>query len=127
VAHSDGYPTYQWKLSGQFDHTKPEYFTKLKQKFNLNIDHYFQTTVMLYDTSIITNDTYNNLLALLSEYPICITNDQGIIALYFTLIRPVFKQLKIKNDDTYFYDYLSRNNSYKYIMLKMGYRCDDSI
>jgi len=127
VAHSDGYPTYQWKLSGQFDHTKPEYFTKLKQKFNLNIDYYFQTTVMLYDTSIITNDTYNNLLALLSEYPICITNDQGIIALYFTLIRPVFKQLKIKNDDTYFYDYLSRNNSYKYIMLKMSYRCDDSI
>jgi hypothetical protein len=81
---------------------------------------YFQTTVMLYDTSIITNDTYNSLLALLSEYPICNTNDQGIIALYFTLIMPVFKQLKIKNDDTYFYDYLSRNNSYKYIMLKMG-------
>jgi hypothetical protein len=33
---------------------------------------------------------------------------------------PVFKQLKIKNEHTYFYDYLSRNNSYKYIMLKMG-------
>ncbi len=119
LAHYDGYPKYEWKLSCQFDHTKPEYFTKLKQKFNLNIDH-FQTTVMLYDTSIITNDTYNSLLALLSEYPICNTNDQGIIALYFTFIRPVFKQLKIKNDHTYFYDYLSRNNSYKYIMLKIG-------
>ena len=119
LAHCDGYPKYEWKLSCQFDHTKPEYFTKLKQKFDLNIDH-FQTTVMLYDTSIITNDTYNSLLALLSEYPICNTNDQGIIALYFTLIMPVFKQLKIKNEHTYFYDYLSRNNSYKYIMLKMG-------
>lgn len=118
LAHCDGYPKHEWKLSCQFDHTKPEYFTKLKQKFNLNIDH-FQTTVMLYDTSIIQDDTYDNLLALLLEYPICITNDQGIIALYFTVIHPVFKQLKIKNDHTYFYDYLSRNNSYKYIMLKM--------
>jgi hypothetical protein len=119
LAHCDGYPKHEWKLSCQFDHTKPEYFTKLKQKFNLNIDH-FQTTVMLYDTSLIQDDTYDNLLALLLEYPICNTNDQGIIALYFTVIHPVFKQLKIKNDHTYFYDYLSRNNSYNYIMLKFA-------
>ena len=118
VAHSDSYPTYQWKLSCQFDHTKQEYFTKLNETFNLNID-YFQTTIMLYDTSIIKDDTYDNLLELLFKYPICNTNDQGIIALYFTLIEPVFEQLKLKNDDTYFYDYLSRDNSFKYIMLKM--------
>ena len=37
---------------------------------------------MLYDTNIITDDTYNNLLNLLMEYPISRTNDQGIIALY---------------------------------------------
>ena len=83
----------------------------------MNID-YFQTTIMLYDTKIITDDTYNNLLNLLIEYPISITNDQGIIALYFTNIVPVFKQIKTHNDFTYFYDYLTRNKNNKYIMLK---------
>jgi hypothetical protein len=119
VAHSDGYPTYQWKLSCQFDHTNKEYYPKFNKKFNLNND-YFQTTMMLYDTSIIKDDTYTNLLNLLFEFPISCTNDQGIIALYFTQIEPLFEQIKVKNDDTYFYDYLPRGNSFKYIMLKRG-------
>ena len=120
VAHSDSYPMYECKLSCQFDHTKPEYFTKLNEKFDLNID-YFQTTMMLYDTSIIKHDTYDNLLELLLKYPISKTNDQGIIALYFTLIEPVFQQIKLKNDDTYFYDFFSRNTSYNYIMVKRAF------
>jgi hypothetical protein len=74
---------------------------------------------MLYDTKIIKHDTYDNLLGLLKEYPISITNDQGIIALYFTNIQSTFKQIKTHNQDTYFYDYLSRNSNNKYIMLKM--------
>lgn len=85
--------------------------------YNLN-DDYFQTTIMLYDTKIIENDTYDNLLNLLIEYPISITNDQGIIALYFTNIQPLFKQIKTHNEILYFYDYLSRNKNNKYIMLK---------
>lgn len=116
LAHSDAYPTYQWKLYNQFDPRK-EHFIKLNNTYNLNID-YFQTTIMLYDTKIIENDTYNHLLHLTHEYPISITNEQGIIALYFTNIRPLFKQIKTHNTHTYFYDYLSRNNN-NYIMLKM--------
>jgi len=117
LAHSDAYPTYEWKLHNQFDKNNIEYFTKLNNTYNLNID-YFQTTIMLYDTKIITNDTYNNLLNLLIEYPISITNDQGIIALYFTNIQPLFSQIKICNEDIFFYDYLSRNKNNKYILLK---------
>jgi hypothetical protein len=117
VAHSDAYPRYNWKLHNQFDKTYTEYFTKLNNTYNLNID-YFQTTIMLYDTKIIKNDTYDNLLKLLLEYPISITNDQGIISLYFTNIQPLFKQIKICNEHIYFYDYLSRDNRNKYIMLK---------
>ena len=117
LAHSDAYPTYQWKLHTQFDQTNKEYFTKLNNTYNLNID-YFQTTIMLYDTKIIENDTYDNLLNLTYEYPICNTNEQGIIALYFTNIKPLFKQIKTHNEYTHFYDYLSRNASNKYIMLK---------
>ena len=117
LAHSDAYPTYKWKLHNQFDKNNINYFTKLNNTYNLNGD-YFQTTIMLYDTKIIENDTYNNLLNLLIEYPISITNDQGIIALYFTNIKPLFKQIKIHNEFLYFYDYLSRNKNNKYIMLK---------
>ena len=117
LAHSDAYPTYEWKLHVQFDKTCSEYFTKLSNTYDLNID-YFQTTIMLYDTKIIENDTYDNLLNLLLEYPISITNDQGIIALYFTNIKPLFKQIKTHNEFTYFYDYLSRKSNNRYIMLK---------
>ena len=116
LAHSDAYPTYKWKLHNQFDKTNTEYFTKLNNTYNLNID-YFQTTIMLYDTNIITDNTYNNLLNLLKECPISKTNDQGIIALYFTNIEPLFKQIKTHNEHTNFYDYLPRNNI-KYILLK---------
>lgn len=117
LAHSDAYPSYERKLNCQFDKNNIEYFSKLNNTYNLNID-YFQTTIMLYDTKIITDDTYNNLLNLLMEYPISITNDQGIIALYFTNIQPLFKQIKTHNEFIHFYDYLSRNNNNKYIMLK---------
>lgn len=117
LAHSDAYPCYEWKLHTQFDKNNMEYFTKLNNRYNLDID-YFQTTMMLYDTKIIENDTYDNLLTLLNEYPISTTNEQGIIALYFTNIKPLFKQIKTHNEHTYFYDFHSRNNDNKYIMLK---------
>jgi hypothetical protein len=114
LAHSDAYPTYEWKLHVQFDKTN-DYFTKLDTTYNLNID-YCQTTIMLYDTKIIKENTYDDLLNLLLEYPISITNDQGIIALYFTN-KNLFKQIKTHNENTQFYDYLPRNNK-PYIMLK---------
>ena len=56
---------------------------------------YFQTTIMLYDTKIIEN---------VIEYPISITNDQGIIALYLTNIQPLFKQIKTDNECIYLYE-----------------------
>lgn len=117
LAHSDSYPTYEWKLNNQFDKNIADYFSKLNNKYDLNID-YFQTTIMLYDTNIIESDTYDNLLNLSQEYPISRTNDQGIIALYFTNIKPLFKQIKIRNEYTHFYDYLRRSKQNKYIMIK---------
>jgi hypothetical protein len=117
LAHSDAYPSYAWKLHDQFDKTSVDYFTKLNATYNLDID-YFQTTIMLYDTKIINSDTYDNLLHLTHEYPISTTNEQGIIALYFTNIQPLYKQIKTNDDHTYFYDYLSREKNNRYIMLK---------
>ena len=118
LAHSDAYPSYEWKLHVQFDKENIEYFSNLNNKYNLDID-YFQTGMMLYDTRIIEEDTYDNLLHLSYEYPISRTNEQGIIALYFTNIKPLFKQIKTHNESTYFYDCLSRDTNNKYIMLKI--------
>lgn len=116
LGHSDAYPIYEWKLNIQFDQTH-ELFSTLQSKYNLSID-YFQTTIMLYDTNIIENNTFDDLYKLMLEFPISNTNDQGIIALYFTNCKPLYKQLRIKNDTTYFYDYLSRDKKSPYIMLK---------
>lgn len=118
LAHSDAYPTYEWRLRNQFDTTKPE-FAKLASKYNLDVD-YHQSAMMLYHTSIITPATYAELVALAMEYPISKTNDQGIQALYFTNVKPVFKQIRIRNETTCFYDFSKRNDMDAYIMLKYG-------
>ena len=118
LAHSDSYPTYKWKLSRQFSQKYMEYFTLLNNNYDLNID-YFQSTVLLYDTNIIEENTFNEIIDLYHKYPIGIWNDQPYLSLYFIHIKPYWKQIPLKNNDTYFYDYLSRNKNNKYIMLKM--------
>jgi hypothetical protein len=113
LAHSDAYPSYEWKLHVQFDNTQ-DCFTELNNKYNLNID-YFQSGILLYHTKIIEDNTYSDLYNLSLKYPISRTNEQGILALYFTNIKPLFQQIKIYNETTLFYDYLTRNPENKYI------------
>lgn len=118
LAHSDAYPDYLWKLNSQFVDNN-ETFDKLKLKYNLNID-YPQTTIMLYDTNIIKENTVKNLLLLAEEYKISKTNDQGIIALYFTLIEKRWEQIQLGDNSVWYYDYLLRPNksSKRHILLK---------
>lgn len=73
--------------------------------------------MMLFDTVIIEKDTLNNLVQLLNKYPISITNDQGIIALYFTQIKPCWKQIRRLKKNLILYDYV-RCIDKKYVMLK---------
>tara|TARA_Y100000816_G_C26108444_1_gene590253 strand:+ start:6086 stop:7066 length:981 start_codon:yes stop_codon:yes gene_type:complete len=116
LAHSDSYPKYNNNLDYQFDTFQPE-FQKLRETYSLNKD-YPQTTIMLFDTCLIEDDMRNKLWELAQTYPISVTNDQGIIALHFTCINPVFKQIPMKNNETYFYDYFLRNYGEPYIMVK---------
>lgn len=130
LAHSDAYPTYVWKLrfqfeyptyclklSHQFENIFSSYLHDLEGKFDLNID-YFQTTMMLYDTSIITDSTVDDLYNLSIKYPISNTHDQGVIALYFTNVKPVWKQIPLRNEETYFYDFMKRGRQNNFIMIK---------
>ena len=105
VAHSDAYPTYQWKLGDQFLDNSVQ-----------NASNYFQSTIMLYCTSLIDNyHTFNNLCDLATKYPQCRTNDQGILNLAFA---NVWKQIPLHNEKKYLYDFCIRHTDKPYIMTK---------
>lgn len=116
IAHSDCHPKYNQLLNCQFDKINPIY-KNLNKEYDLNID-YFQTTIMLYDTHIIKETTFKELYDLAHKYPISITNDQGIIALYFTNIKKLWKQIKLNDGDNYYYHYVKFKNK-KFIMSKI--------
>lgn len=103
-ARADAYPSYDRNLISQFDETN-DLFNDLQAEFKLDSVEYFQTGLLYFDTEIIENDTKNNLVELAERYPISITNEQGIMNLYFSNIKNQYKELpkKIGNKITYFY------------------------
>lgn len=120
IAHSDSYPTFEWKLKIQFDDKQfPELYNELYSTYNLEID-YFQSGILLYDTNIIEENTKNELLKLSNKYINSRTNEQGIMNIYFNCIKKVWTPANIKDDEIHYYDYWERNNlKYSdYIMLK---------
>jgi hypothetical protein len=110
LAHSDAYPTYQWKLSYQFINTDG-------MDWNLETD-YFQSTIMLFDTNIIEDDTFQQLYELTEKYPVSKTNDQGILNLYYICIKRKWKQIPMGDETTYYYDFNLRHDNKPYIMTK---------
>tara|TARA_B100000900_G_scaffold100235_1_gene82881 strand:- start:6355 stop:7137 length:783 start_codon:yes stop_codon:yes gene_type:complete len=103
-ARADGYPDFQWTLSSQFDKSA-ENFTFLKKKFNLEINNYFQTGIMFFDTLIINENTKKEIINLVEDYPISITNEQGILNLYFIFIKNIYEDLPVNTNDGIVYYY----------------------
>jgi hypothetical protein len=121
LANSDSQPTFKWKLSGQFNpETFPEVYQELSNNFNLDID-YFQSTILLYNTKIIQDNTKQILIDLLFKYFNGITNDQAIMNLHFNCQLKIWKQVSLKKKDKYFYDYKVRRGKKKndYVMTKI--------
>lgn len=119
LAHHDDFPKYHYSLSDKFRNIEP-YKTNLKNEFDLNTYHYFQTTILLYDTDIIQTDTINNILDLVEKYPISCNGDQEYISLYFHQITNQMEQIRLKdNNNYYFYDYYQRSGINKYCMTKL--------
>ena len=119
LAHSDAYPKYEWKLNIQFDKTNTEIFTKLMNKYRLDID-YFQSGILLYDTNIINDNTFNDLYNLSLEYPISNTNEQGIMNLYFNCTHNLWEQIPLRNSITNFYDFWARDKQdTQYVITKI--------
>ncbi len=82
TAHSDAFPTFEWKLYDQFNWVDfPELKPDMEELISLDRD-YFQTTMMLFDTAVITPDTVAELTTLSMRFPHSRTNDQGIVNLW---------------------------------------------
>ena len=103
-ARADGFPDYKRKLNSQFDSTHKIY-KKLEKNFDLNKTDYFQTGIMFFDTEIIQSDTKEKILNIARKFPISITNEQGVLNLYFNEIKNYYQELIDKIDEslTYYY------------------------
>lgn len=110
LARSDAYPTMVWKLKCQFDQTK-DLYSLLSNEYNMDID-YFHTTIILYDTCIISDKLIPNLLDLTYRFPITRTNEQGIMALYFTSIDKKWDEFPLENEKYRYYQYNRNNDDY---------------
>jgi lipopolysaccharide biosynthesis glycosyltransferase len=116
--HSDAYPYFEWKLRGQF--AKELSPASLEKNYNLDVD-YFQGTMFIYDTAIIEDDTVDKLFDLAFMYPSSTRMDQGILNLYFNCDKNIWRQIPVRDEYGFLYDYLRRGN-YSYLMLKTDSR-----
>lgn len=103
-ARADSYPNYDRKLDTQFDKTNLIY-EDLRSNYDLSVNDYFQTGVVYYDTTIINENTKAEIIKLVERFPISITNEQGILNLYFYLEKKLYKELPTDIDGylSYFY------------------------
>ena len=65
---------------------------------------------MYFDTKIITESTYNELISLVKKYPITTTNEQGILNLFFLFINNKYEELESYVDGKLTYFYWKLNN-----------------
>lgn len=120
-AHCDGYPTYEWKLGCQFafDVFDPREAHMMKRKYAMGCD-YFQSTLMIFSSSILEPGLPDKLFALHERYPISTTGDQAILNLYFLLERGLWRPLPVRDDRGFLYDFHERDGctANDYVVLK---------
>ena len=122
-AHSDAYPEFNWKLKRQFC---LELFTdKQKEKisnYNMECD-YFQSIILIFDSSIIETTTVDQLCLLSQEFPFALRADQPIMNLLFTCERNLWKPLPIRDEFGYLFHAHQRtgHTATEYLILKWKY------
>mgnify|MGYP006097198467 CR=1 FL=1 len=103
-AKADGYPEYAKKLSSQFDNSHYLY-KSLKKNYDLDDINYFQTGLLYFDTSIIHKNMVQEIMDLAINYPLSVTNEQGIINLLFQSNSYKYRQIPEIIDGRLFYYY----------------------
>jgi hypothetical protein len=123
LAHSDAYINTHWKLKRQFN---TELDTNMSEKLHKNYGDldcdYFQSTIFIYDTKILSENYVNKLFSLANEYPFSYRMDQGIFNLVFHIEKNLWKQIPVEDSHGFLYDYLPKPGfSYKnYCILKVS-------
>jgi lipopolysaccharide biosynthesis glycosyltransferase len=119
-AHSDSYPTFEWKLHGQFSFElmSAEHKEALRG-YNLDID-YFQSTLIIYDTVILEESIVEELFSLVEQFPSTRRGDQPILNLYFNCAKGLWRQIPMRYENKLLYDYRQRDSFLKtdYCLLK---------
>jgi lipopolysaccharide biosynthesis glycosyltransferase len=106
-AHSDAHPFYDRKLSGQFafEMLNDLEVKMMKRKYAMECD-YFQSTVMIFNSSILQPGIPDTLFAMYQRYPSSLTGDQPILNLYF---QRHWRQLPLKDEHGFLYDFHERD------------------
>ena len=123
LAQHSAYPTYSDNdvFGNQFNLTLDENISNsLKKNFDLTRNDFFLSTFLYFDTSIIENDTVDNLIRLMNIYPIAIHTDQTIINLYFHYIQKKIAVMPYADKIGWLCDFHERPNltSSDYVLLK---------
>jgi hypothetical protein len=107
-AHSDSYPFYTYRsLDCQFrlGIADPEVKKEIETTYNLDID-YFQSTILIYNTKILETNTIERLFELAEKYPMSTRMDQGILNLYWTCERRLWRQIPLQDEEGFLYNFL---------------------
>ncbi len=121
-AHSDAYPFYTYRsLDCQFqlEIVEPSVKEEMEKTYNLDID-YFQSTIMIYNTKILEENTLKRLFELAEKYPFSVRMDQGILNLYWTCERRCWRQIPLQDQKGFLYNFLEINGckTKDYLILK---------
>ena len=69
---------------------------------------------MFYDTNIIESHTIKDILKIANQYPLSITNEQGILNLYFQKRKNIYKELpEYLNEEIIYYYWMLPNQKIK--------------
>ena len=117
LANPDSWPDETPFSSQFFSDCNPVLYTELTSRFNLHRE-YFQSTLMLFDTSLLDENTLSDIALLFHEFPRIVSSDQPIFSLYWDQIRRSYRQLPYRLPQTQEvpYDFSKRISSARYII-----------
>lgn len=122
VALDDSHPEDVKRFGCQLELSNKKIIGELIQKYgNILEERYFLNCCWICDTQIIEKNTLSDLLDLINRYPVCRTNEMGIMNIYFTFEKKIWKSLEINlGNDLILLDWSERDNKNwrNYVALK---------
>lgn len=70
---------------------------------------YFLNCMFIFDTSLITDTTFNELIEMMNRFPICRCNEMTLMNMYFTLQKNVWKPFPMLVDNKYTFTFCETN------------------